>query len=261
MSAADDAGYQLVRAGAECRSADVKLGEFEGAEGCAAACRAADDCEYFIFGHGSKTTAVEPSPGLIVRRGWCWREYATATPQGWACAEGFQDDDYDFFQLRAPERVGSREAGYVLVRTGEECLSANTDLGAHATVAGCASACAARDGCRFFVVGTGGAAGACWQEQTLSVGCDEGWRAAEGDFYHAFRPSRAPGLPLDWEDGPDGLPAPSWWTCAGPPPPQPLGGSGQCFSYYAARLDWAGAERVCKQRGAHLARVETQARP
>jgi hypothetical protein len=68
---------------AECISPDVLLGRFPGRlDLCAAACARAAGCHYFIFGTGSKA-------------GSCWREH---TYSG-ACAEGWEVDEYDFYEL------------------------------------------------------------------------------------------------------------------------------------------------------------------
>ena len=77
-----DEGTSLVREGVECASGDEDLGTFADIQSCAAACRLATGCDFFIFGKGSKS-------------GRCYHEH-TATRE---CSEGWEVDEYDFYEL------------------------------------------------------------------------------------------------------------------------------------------------------------------
>ena len=75
----------LVRSGRECNSDDHELGAkgaFADARACAVACAARYDCRFFIFGTGSKAGA-------------CYHETTMST----TCAEGWEEDDFDFYEL------------------------------------------------------------------------------------------------------------------------------------------------------------------
>ena len=81
-----DEGTSLVREGVECASGDEDLGTFADIQSCAAACRLATGCNFFVFGKLSKI-------------GRCWHEH-TATRE---CSQGWEDDEFDFYELRAGE--------------------------------------------------------------------------------------------------------------------------------------------------------------
>ena len=76
--------YRLVKTNAECASGDLKLGEFATVAECAAACRQSA-CRFFIYGHDYEPT----------KRGHCWHEFTYDA----SCAEGWEEDGYDFYEL------------------------------------------------------------------------------------------------------------------------------------------------------------------
>ncbi|KAK3272669.1 hypothetical protein CYMTET_19049 [Cymbomonas tetramitiformis] len=72
---------------------------------------------------------------------------------------------------------------YQLLKSGVECNSGDTSLGTKASVEDCAAACHATSGCTYFVFGTGSKSGACYEEDTTSPDCSEGWESDSYDFY------------------------------------------------------------------------------
>jgi len=86
--------------------------------------------------------------------------------------------------LRA--RVETGAPAFKLIRENAECNSEDSkfgDAGAYADAASCAAACDSREGCEYFIFGTGNKAGACYAEMTESNDCPEGWEEDEFDFY------------------------------------------------------------------------------
>ena len=84
------------------------------------------------------------------------------------------------------------QAFHSLVHSGAECNSDDQALGepgAFADAEACAAACAAQDGCSYFIFGTGSKAGDCYWEKTSSSACTEGWESDEFDFYSVARGS------------------------------------------------------------------------
>ena len=77
--------------------------------------------------------------------------------------------------------------GFIRIRRGIECASADAHFGNYSSVEACEQACAATRGCRFFIYGTGKKAGHCWQEFTESPTCAEGWEPDAFDFYSLVR--------------------------------------------------------------------------
>jgi len=74
------------------------------------------------------------------------------------------------------------ESGYILVRKNAECNSSDKYIGKNMNVASCGAAVAKKGG-RFFVIGIGGKRGYCYQENTRSATCPEGWASDQYNFY------------------------------------------------------------------------------
>ena len=74
-------------------------------------------------------------------------------------------------------------ASYVKHKSGAECQSSDTKLGWFSGIQGCVDACRQKDGCRFFVYGTGSKFGYCYWEKTTSADCSEGWENDKYDFF------------------------------------------------------------------------------
>ena len=77
------AGYELVKRGHECKSADEYLGTASSVSGCANLCRNNGDCTYFVLGNGGGEQECY------------WEKTALST-----CPEGWDDDTYDFYKLK-----------------------------------------------------------------------------------------------------------------------------------------------------------------
>ena len=152
-------GNKLLRADAECRSADVDLGRQRNLAACTSACAAAADCEFFIFGKGSKA-------------GDCYYENTEED-----CPEGWETDEFDFYELRP---------SYLLRHAGAECGSSDEFLGSFDAVGDCAEATFEHGG-SFFIYGEGDRAGRCYAENTASVECPEGWQPKAYNFYEVSR--------------------------------------------------------------------------
>merc|ERR1712072_47579 len=76
----------------------------------------------------------------------------------------------------------SNHGGYKLIKSRHECKSGDTHLGSGLSAAECAAKTRARGG-KFFVIGVGSKAGACYQENTSSASCPQGWESDQYDFY------------------------------------------------------------------------------
>jgi hypothetical protein len=76
----------------------------------------------------------------------------------------------------------TKAVGYTLVNSGVECKSGDISMGSKASVEQCADAVKSNGG-KYFVFGTGGKAGKCYQENTASATCPEGWETDSYDFY------------------------------------------------------------------------------
>lgn len=151
----------LLRSGAECSAGDAYLGGSMTLSACQSACHNTLGCRYFVFGHGAKA-------------GECYHEFTSDA----ACPEGWQIDDYDFYQL-----VTWRHVGSVSLRRHVECRSADAKLGDFpGRVDECAAACARKTGCHYFIFGTGYKEGSCWHEHTSDDDCPEGFEVDEYDF-------------------------------------------------------------------------------
>ena len=74
--------YTLIKSDVECNSSDVSLGSQDTLQDCADACEADSECDYFVFGKGSK-------------HGLCYHEKTSSA----ACSEGWETDKYDFYSL------------------------------------------------------------------------------------------------------------------------------------------------------------------
>ena len=123
--------------------------------------------------------------------------------------------------LVALVQPAAASATYELLHEGAECQSPDEYLGSFSSVTQCADACAATDGCSFFIYGTDQKSGSCWVEFTTSAACAEGW---EIDYYNFYGLTRAPPNP----------PFPP------PPPPSPPTNPITPSSYY--QLVRTGAE-------------------
>ena len=76
--------YNLVKSGHECKSADENLGRQVSIADCARACRKKTGCNFFVFGTGSKD-------------GKCYWEKTQNTN----CPEGWDEDDYNFYEMKS----------------------------------------------------------------------------------------------------------------------------------------------------------------
>jgi hypothetical protein len=168
----------LVHRDAECISADFWLGNFasgqSGLEQCETACAAQSACRYFVFGHGNKAGA-------------CYHE-VTADAK---CREGFEADDYDFYELVQWQPLDGIRSGEAITRLhgGAECLSADAELGFFpGRIDECAAACARAPSCVYFIFGHGAKDGRCYHEFTSSSRCVEGFERDAFDFYELRRP-------------------------------------------------------------------------
>ena len=88
----------LVRSNSECGSDDTLIGAagtFDDVAGCAAACSAHEGCHFFIFGTGTKAGA-------------CYMENTSDN----SCAEGFEEDEFDFYELGTGGIVHIGVVGY-----------------------------------------------------------------------------------------------------------------------------------------------------
>lgn len=74
-------GYVLRKSDHECKSADKKLGDFSSLNECANACCGMPECKFFIYGKLNKRCFWEKT--LDVN-----------------CPEGWEDDSYDFYELK-----------------------------------------------------------------------------------------------------------------------------------------------------------------
>jgi len=76
-------GFELIRSNAECKSSDVNLGTATSAQDCANKMKARfPTAQFFIFGKGGKA-------------GRCYKENTSTA----ACTEGWEPDQYDFYQV------------------------------------------------------------------------------------------------------------------------------------------------------------------
>ena len=86
---------ELIKRDAECFSDDHQLQPRPGVDlftnltSCANACQNDGNCTFFIFGKGSKA-------------GRCFVEHTRDA----TCAEGWEADEYDFYQRKVPGKVG-----------------------------------------------------------------------------------------------------------------------------------------------------------
>ena len=79
-------GWALVKADVECSSHDRSFGKVDSAADCANKCLEDQRCRFFIFGTAG------------AKLGDCYSE-DTATAE---CAEGWEDDTFDFYRVHAP---------------------------------------------------------------------------------------------------------------------------------------------------------------
>ena len=153
-----------IKADAECRSSDEWLGWQSTMEKCAAACAAKTGCAYFIYG---KASGPQGS-----KAGRCyWEKTADSS-----CSSGWEADSYDFYGFA------------VFIKENAECNSNDEKLGDFSTMEQCAAACAAKEGCEYFIYGKasgpqGDKAGRCYWEKVSDSSCSSGWEADSYDFY------------------------------------------------------------------------------
>ena len=86
------AGYKLLKSEADCRSRDESLGDFPSIDECADACRNKDGCAFFLYG----------IPETDKELGCFWEK----TPNE-KCSDGWQDDKYNFYELRSTCRFSN----------------------------------------------------------------------------------------------------------------------------------------------------------
>ena len=154
----------FIKENAECNSNDEKLGDFSTMEQCAAACAAKEGCEYFIYGKASGPQGD--------KAGRCYWEKVSDS----SCSSGWEVDSYDFYGFA------------VFIKENAECNSNDEKLGDFSTMEQCAAACAAKEGCEYFIYGKasgpqGDKAGRCYWEKVSDSSCSSGWEADSYDFY------------------------------------------------------------------------------
>ena len=152
--------------GAECKSNDENLGIQVSFADCANACKEKNGCKYFIYGYGSKAKM-------------CWWEKTKTTE----CPEGWEQDDYNFYELTKSTNQGSIGIPIYVAKRGAECKSIDENLGSQVSFADCAKACKEKNGCDYFIYGYGSKAKRCWWEKTKTADCPEGWEQDEYNFY------------------------------------------------------------------------------
>jgi len=144
----------LIRQGAECRSADIWLGRLSSVHVCAAVVMA-NGGTFFIYGTGGK-------------QGSCYQENTKSAQ----CSEGWETDSYNFYSVDA----------FMLIKRGAVCFAPYQDMGIQSSLHACATVVMANGG-TFFIYGTGGKQGWCFQENTKSAQCPEGWETDSYNFY------------------------------------------------------------------------------
>jgi len=144
----------LIRQGAECRSGDIWLGRLSSVHICAAVVMA-NGGTFFIYGTGGK-------------QGSCYQENTKSAQ----CPEGWETDSYNFYSVDA----------FQLIKRGAECISSDQSMGIQSSLHACATVVMANGG-TFFIYGTGGKQGWCYQENTKSAQCPEGWETDSYNFY------------------------------------------------------------------------------
>jgi len=160
----------LIRQGAECRSADIWLGRLSSVHVCAAVVMA-NGGTFFIYGTGGKP--YKPGSNLEGweapgKQGFCYQENTKSAQ----CLEGWETDSYNFYSVNA----------FKLIKRGAECMSSDQRFGIQSSLHACATVVMANGG-TFFIYGTGGKQGWCFQENTKSAQCPEGWETDSYNFY------------------------------------------------------------------------------
>ena len=86
------------------------------------------------------------------KSGRCYAELTTSS----ACAEGWEDDHFDFYALEQPSPPSSPAStvGYARIREQVECMSPDLNLGDQTSLDECALACSRQQDCKFFIYGT-----------------------------------------------------------------------------------------------------------
>jgi len=163
---APDLGMTLIRANAECNSKDDSFGMQPSVFACMTVTRAAGGT-FFIYGKGAKGGA-------------CFRE----NPKSEKCTEGFQKDSYDFFKVTPPP------PDMALVKLNAECKSSDWPIGTDFADAKECMEAVKKNGGSFFIFGKGNKAHQCWQENTASESCPEGFQTDAYDFYKILSPGK-----------------------------------------------------------------------
>ena len=138
---ADDAHtFEIVKKGAECKSPDRWLGpdgdpthKVATVEECAAACAAAKDCRFFIYGSGG------------TKAGDCYVEFTKKR----TCPEEFEEDEFDFYELKAAwiGCMEPRASNYNSAATIDDNSCTESDTCAHRRGDGTCPNCIAEGQC------------------------------------------------------------------------------------------------------------------
>ena len=132
--------FEIVKKGAECKSPDRWLGpdgdpthKVATVEECAAACAAAKDCRFFIYGSGG------------TKAGDCYVEFTKKR----TCPEEFEEDEFDFYELKAAwiGCMEPRASNYNSAATIDDNSCTESDTCAHRRGDGTCPNCIAEGQC------------------------------------------------------------------------------------------------------------------
>ena len=154
----------FVRGGAECKSADVFLGDQKNLEDCVNAVRK-NGGQHFVYGYGS-------------RSGKCFQENTNSA----SCPEGWKGSEYDFYSLRpsgwSTQDVQSADSSQLLIKEGHYCGAGDEYLDAPESLEACSDA-VRKNGGKFFSYQAPNPmirlVGRCLQAKTKLATCPEGF--------------------------------------------------------------------------------------
>eukprot|EP01001_Neometanema_parovale_P005901 NODE_22_length_4339_cov_431.329934_g20_i0.p1 GENE.NODE_22_length_4339_cov_431.329934_g20_i0~~NODE_22_length_4339_cov_431.329934_g20_i0.p1 ORF type:complete len:1325 (+),score=331.29 NODE_22_length_4339_cov_431.329934_g20_i0:54-4028(+) len=142
--------YQLIRAGARCKSGDSYLGTFNTAALCATTCIKTTGCKNFIYNSMDQNTGENK----------CYWEKPN-TADGKYCGEGWDTTQlgWNFYEVIPRLAVGA-----VPIRENVQCGNNNLLLGVASNATGCAQLCKKKADCKYFIYGKGTADNQCLME-------------------------------------------------------------------------------------------------
>jgi hypothetical protein len=192
----------------ECTAPESYIGKFHNVTACAEAVLAKPDGQFFVYGNSNH----------FLKQGSCYLKRTTSH----TCPEGFTSNGgaYDFWGLkftktmtaaeaasrrRAPQQAAVHGAnqgsgGYVgdagtvryrTLKSGSECLSTDQYLGWYTTKEGCVQAVQDNGG-KFASYGSGTKMWLCYQENTDTSSCSEGFEVDSFDFVEIVQPTQPP---------------------------------------------------------------------